>query len=50
MLAFALVLPLFLIIIANVVNFGGFFFAWITMENAARTGAQYMSRAGRGSG
>ena len=38
---FALVLPLLLILIVNVVNFGGFFFDWITIENAARTGAQY---------
>jgi Flp pilus assembly protein TadG len=38
---FALVLPLLLILIVNVVNFGGFFFDWITVENAARTGAQY---------
>ena len=38
---FALVLPLLLILIVNVVNFGGFFFDWITVQNAARTGAQY---------
>jgi Flp pilus assembly protein TadG len=38
---FALVLPMLLILIANVVNFGGFFFDWITVQNAARSGAQY---------
>lgn len=46
LLEFALCLPLLFILIANVVNFGGFFFAWVTVENAARTGAQYMARAG----
>jgi TadE-like protein len=42
LIEFALMLPLLLILIINVVNFGGFFFAWITVENAARSGAQYM--------
>lgn len=47
---FALVLPLLTVLIANVVNFGGFFFAWITIENAAGTGAQYMMRSTVGLG
>ena len=38
----ALVLPLLFLLIVNVVNFGGFFYAWITVSNSARTGAQYM--------
>src|SRR5258708_26851254 len=42
----ALILPLLFLLIVNVVNFGGFFFAWITVANAARSGAQYMSMAG----
>jgi Flp pilus assembly protein TadG len=40
---FALLLPLIFLLILNVVNFGGFFFAWITISNGARAGAQYMS-------
>jgi hypothetical protein len=40
---FALILPLLFLLIVNAVNFGGFFFAWITVANAARVGAQYMS-------
>jgi Flp pilus assembly protein TadG len=42
LIEFALVLPLLLVLVVNVVNFGSFFFAWITMANAARAGAQYM--------
>jgi Flp pilus assembly protein TadG len=44
LIEFALILPLLLILIVNAVNFGGLFFAWITVSNAARDGAQYMSR------
>jgi Flp pilus assembly protein TadG len=47
---FALILPLLLVLIANVVNFGGFFFAWITVENAARTGAQFLARGDKALG
>lgn len=36
-----LILPLLFLLIVNVVNFGGFFYAWITVANAARNGAQY---------
>ncbi len=43
---FALVLPLLFILIVNVVNFGGFLFAWITLANAARAGAEYMTMGG----
>jgi Flp pilus assembly protein TadG len=38
---YALCLPLILLLIVNVINFGGFFFAWITVSNAARAGADY---------
>jgi Flp pilus assembly protein TadG len=37
----ALILPLLLLLIVNVVNFGGLLYAWITVSNAARAGAQY---------
>jgi Flp pilus assembly protein TadG len=39
---FALVLPLLLLMIVNVVNFGGLFFAWITVSNSVRAGADYL--------
>ena len=42
---FALVFPLIFLLVLNAVNFGGFLFAWITTANAARTGAEYMSRS-----
>lgn len=41
LIEFALILPLLFLLIVNVVNFGAFFFAWITVANAARAGAQY---------
>lgn len=40
---FALIMPLIFLLILNAVNFGGFFFAWITIASAARSGAQYMT-------
>ena len=42
----ALILPLVLLLIINTVNFGAFFYAWITVANAARTGVQYMVLGG----
>ena len=39
---FALILPLIFVLIVNAVNYGTFLYAWITVANAARTGAQYM--------
>ncbi len=38
---FALILPLAFVLIANAINFGGFLFAWITVADAARAGANY---------
>jgi Flp pilus assembly protein TadG len=43
LIEFALVLPLLFLLIVNAVNFGAFLFAWITVANGARTGAQYMA-------
>jgi len=40
---FVLIVPLVLLLAVNAVNFGGFLFAWITVANAARAGAQYMT-------
>ena len=40
---FALLVPLVFLLAVNAVNFGGFLFAWITVANAARSGADYMS-------
>lgn len=39
----ALVLPLLVLLVVNVVNFGAMFYAWISVANAARTGAQYFT-------
>lgn len=38
---FALVLPLLFLLILNAVNFAGYLYAWITVANAARAGADY---------
>ncbi len=46
LIEYILVLPLIFLLIVNVVNFGGFFFAWITVANAARAGADYAVMAG----
>jgi Flp pilus assembly protein TadG len=46
LIEFALILPLLFLLIVNVINFGGFFYAWIVVSHAARTGAQYMSMGG----
>jgi len=35
-----------MLLIVNVVNFGAMIFAWISVANAARTGAQYLTTAG----
>jgi Flp pilus assembly protein TadG len=40
---FALLVPLVFLLAVNALNVGGFIFAWITVANAARAGAQYMS-------
>ena len=39
---FALMVPLVFLLGVNALNLGGFLFAWITVANAARSGAQYM--------
>jgi Flp pilus assembly protein TadG len=41
LIEFALMVPLLFLLIVNAVNFGSFMFAWITIANAARAGAQY---------
>jgi Flp pilus assembly protein TadG len=41
LIEYALVLPLVFLLIVNVVNFGGFFCAFIAVSNAARAGADY---------
>jgi Flp pilus assembly protein TadG len=46
LLEFALILPLLFLLIVNVVNFGLFIYAWITIGNAARTGAQFLCQGG----
>ena len=46
LIEYILMLPLLFLLIVNVVNFGGFFFAWITVANAARAGADYAIMGG----
>jgi len=41
LIEYALVLPLIFLLIVNMVNIGGFMFAWITVANASRAGANY---------
>jgi Flp pilus assembly protein TadG len=47
---FILVLPVIFLLIVNVVNFGAFFYAWITVSNAARAGADYAILGGASAG
>jgi Flp pilus assembly protein TadG len=47
---FILVLPVVFLLIVNVVNFGAFFYAWITVSNAARAGADYAILGGASAG
>jgi Flp pilus assembly protein TadG len=46
LIEYILVLPLVFLLLVNVVNFGGFFYAFITVANAARAGADYAILAG----
>ncbi len=46
LIEFSLIIPLIFLLVVNVVNFGSFFFAWITVAHAARAGAQYGIRSG----
>jgi Flp pilus assembly protein TadG len=46
LIEFALLLPLIFLLIVNAVNFGGFLYAWITVANAARAGAEYALMGG----
>ena len=41
MVEFALVLPIFLLVIFGLVEFGRIFHAWLTLENASRQAARY---------
>jgi Flp pilus assembly protein TadG len=46
LIEFALILPLLVLLVVNVVNFGSFIYTWIEVSNAARAGAQYMIMSG----
>jgi Flp pilus assembly protein TadG len=50
LIEYILVLPLIFLLIINLVNFGGFFFAWIGVSNAARAGADYAALGGTSAG
>ena len=46
LIEYLLVLPMILLLLVNVVNFGGFFYAFITVANAARAGADFAIMGG----
>jgi Flp pilus assembly protein TadG len=46
LIEFALIFPLLFLLVANVLNFGAFCFAWITVTDAARAGAEYLMLGG----
>jgi Flp pilus assembly protein TadG len=46
LIEYLLVVPLIFLLIVNVVNFGGLFFAWITVANAARAAGDYAIMGG----
>jgi Flp pilus assembly protein TadG len=41
LIEFILIFPMLFLLIVNAINFGAFFFDWITVANAARAGASY---------
>ena len=43
---FAALFPLLFLLVVNVVNFGTFMYAWITVANATRAGSQYFITGG----
>jgi uncharacterized protein (UPF0333 family) len=50
LIEYILVIPLVFLLAVNVVNFGGFFYAFIAVANAARAGADYAILAGAAAG
>jgi Flp pilus assembly protein TadG len=50
LIEYILLLPLIFLLILNLVNFAGFFFAWIAVANAARAGADYAVLGGASAG
>ena len=50
LIEYVLILPFVLLLIVNLINFGGFLFAWITVANAARAGANYAILGGASAG
>jgi Flp pilus assembly protein TadG len=50
LIEYALILPLVFLLIVNMVNFGGFFCAFIGVANAARAGADYAILGGASAG
>lgn len=46
LIEYILVLPMVFLLLVNAVNFGGFFYAFITVANAARAGADYAIMGG----
>jgi Flp pilus assembly protein TadG len=50
LIEYVLLLPLIFMLILNMINFAGFFYAWIGVANAARSGADYAALGGASAG
>ena len=50
LIEYLLLLPIVLLLVVNIVNMGGFFFAWITVANTSRAAANYAAMAGASAG
>ncbi len=47
---YVLLLPLLFLLVINLLNFAGFFYAWIAVTNASRAGADYAALGGASTG
>ena len=50
LIEYLLLVPMVLLLVVNIVNTGGFFFAWITVANTSRAAANYAALAGASAG
>ena len=50
LIEYLLLLPIIFLLVVNIVNMGGFFFAWITVANTSRAAANYAALAGASAG
>jgi Flp pilus assembly protein TadG len=50
LIEYVMMLPLLFLLILNLINFAGFFYAWIGVANASRAGADYAALGGASTG